>query len=142
MVFALRAHQAHDLSQRDSPGLMKYWQITFQAGYIGLIGNICNLLQAALVNATRPVQSTPTPVVRVEQNQTRTLTERELELSGETVRVEDGDDLPRARKGFRDLCGLISLVSLVPLTLGIVAGVLYKHAETSRSEVNVVIGMR
>ena len=65
-----------------------------------------------------------------------------LELSGETVRVEDGDDLPRARKGFRDLCGLISLVSLIPLTLGIVAGVLYKHAETSKSEVNVVLGMR
>ena len=130
VVFALRAHQAHDSVRRPSTGLMQYWQVTLQVGYISLIGGICTLLRALLVNATRPVPSGHVEV-RTRIGRIPTLSPNPFDSEGEseaspsqsdqTVREEDGDDRPRARWWFRRICGQLMLLSWVPLGIGIVA---------------------
>ena len=113
---------------------MRYWQITFQVGYVSMIGGICALLRALLVNATRPVPRGEIEVRprvdrhTISQNPLAYEDQQSPESSEVTVREEDGDDRPRARWWFRRICGHLALLSWVPLTIGIVGGLGYKAA--------------
>jgi len=52
VIFSLRAAQAHSEKRRFSEGLLKYMQISFGLGFIGISNDLVGLLRCLLVNAT------------------------------------------------------------------------------------------
>ena len=52
VIFSLRAVQARSVQKRFSEGLLKYMQISFGLGYIGISNDLVGLLRCLLVNAT------------------------------------------------------------------------------------------
>ncbi|RXW23523.1 hypothetical protein EST38_g2350 [Candolleomyces aberdarensis] len=52
VIFSLRAAQSQKVDMRLSTGLLKYMQVSFGVGFIGLANDLVNLLRCLLVNPT------------------------------------------------------------------------------------------
>lgn len=162
VVLILRTAGAHTPSMRTSKGLTQYWQTTWAAGYLSLLSSVLVLMQALLVNATRP------QAVHVEEASTglqgdanphdtsiRPPISTVADDGASTVQLvhsryppglqshdEVNTDREHARSIYRSICGQLALLQYVPLSLGIVQGVLFHAAETNASTAKSVQGMR
>jgi hypothetical protein len=52
VIFSIRATQSHNESMRLSNGLLKYMQISFAVGFLGIANDLVNTLRVYLVNPT------------------------------------------------------------------------------------------
>lgn len=137
IVLILRAAGAHTPSMRTSHGLTQYWQTTYAVGYLSILTSIVVLLRAMLVNATQPQA-----MVGVDNSSSSVTVQ--LAHSRDQSGAYDGTD--RDRKNLRLLYRIISvqltMLSYLPLALGIVQGIQYTSAETNASSAKSVQALR
>ena len=121
-MWALRAKEAHDPAQDTSKGLTKYYQLALGVGTFALIAGSMHLLRALLVNATLPGPLKATG-------------------DGEAAMMQ-GEDQPRARKRYRYIFTVLTVLSFAPLAVGIASGKLYPQSETNAKMAMTVQGLR
>lgn len=137
IVLILRAAGAHTPSMRTSHGLTQYWQTTYAVGYLSILTSIVVLLRAMLVNATQPQtmtgvdNSTSSVMVQLARSQ---------DQSGAYGGINR--DRKNARLLYRIISVHLTLLSYLPLALGIVQGIQYTSAETNASSAKSVQALR
>ncbi|PSS37854.1 hypothetical protein PHLCEN_2v322 [Hermanssonia centrifuga] len=140
VIYGLRAHQAHDPSERASDSLTVYWQMTYSIGYVSILADIITILRSFLVNSTYPPNDVPV-YSRNDGSDSSLLVGNAADTSYISL-DRPQDDQPRARFWFRRICGFLALSTWISIILGTVSGLHYVKAETNANQVSLVQSLR
>ncbi|KAH9924984.1 uncharacterized protein BXZ73DRAFT_103361 [Epithele typhae] len=148
VAYALRASTAHSDTLRGNVNLQVYLQTTLAGGFISIGQDLLNLVRSLLVGSTMGsdmirLHSTLTPAHAATKTS-------DLDLENTSLRDNSGpsssshevyEDHPRMRMWLRRACGQASIIFLVAVILGIIAGVDYKGAIDSGAHAMLVRAM-
>ncbi|KAI0758499.1 hypothetical protein BD413DRAFT_488700 [Trametes elegans] len=159
VAFGLRAYTARHAGARLNNQLEMYFQMTFSGGFISMANDLNTLLRAFLVDLTfgtargtpqDPAHDTSSNFSQIALTPVRgggaahDGSSARQASSPDQSSVERGwrGNQPRMRARLRALFGCTALGLLVPLTLNLVSGILYKRAISPGTNTQLVQVMR
>ncbi|RPD57703.1 hypothetical protein L226DRAFT_573590 [Lentinus tigrinus ALCF2SS1-7] len=136
VLYALRAHAAHDAGARNSESLETYLQTTLAGGFISIGIDLMQLTRALLVNATK---GSDMLVVEVKSKMPDDGSDTSLSSSEVAKEGFAGlEDHPQTRARIRRVMLAASILFWAAIIMGIVAGVDYQNALHSRAHADLV----
>ncbi|RDX47484.1 hypothetical protein OH76DRAFT_1354119 [Lentinus brumalis] len=136
VLYALRAHTAHDDKARTNESLETYLQTTLAGGFITIGMDLMQLTRVMLVNATKGAEVLANEAKSNKNNQPDCGLDESLPFA-----VDDFaslEDLPRMRARLRQAGLAGTIVFWVTIILGIVSGVDYQGALHSGAHAQLV----
>lgn len=133
VIYALRAKQAHTPSEDNSSKLTIYWQLSYAIGYLSMYSDLCTIMRTLFVKTTQGAPATSHTVLLMTDAENANLTK---------YNSPTDEDLPRQRFLYRRIFGISTVLSWVPVILGIVAGSNYPSAEKNASKASTIQTLR
>jgi len=134
VVFSLRADRSRPSADHVSETLVKYMQVTWAGGFVGIGQDLVLILRAFLVKSTKIRQKIP--------SYEYVLRPARLRFDHDSSTNEIPADNPRERFWVRRACDVANLATGAAHILSAVGGILYWKATHSRTEARLVQRLR